>query len=183
MKKLALDLGIASIGYAYIDSDTEKILETNTIVIPSNEIKGKTASQVRREKRSPRRINQRKGLRKQRLNVLFESLGLDKNVSISNEILNDFKNHLPNLKYSSENHAVWFLRKTAREDKISLEDLAKVIYHISDHRGYDYEVIETKTSKDETDYNKTKTFYEKTLSDNYFIADYMLDCFKDDKKI
>ena len=59
---LGLDIGVASVGWAIIEKDTETVIEAGSNIFPEASA---TSNQVRRDMRQGRRLNRR---RKTRLN-------------------------------------------------------------------------------------------------------------------
>lgn len=182
MKKLSLDLGIGSIGYAYIDTEKQEIIEANSIIIPTkgNAETGASAAYERRQFRSARRNNQRRQERNSRLELIFEILNCKRGKSIDKNILQEFSLFMGNHKFAnSPEHAIWYLRKKATEQIISLDDLAKVIYHISQNRGFNYEINNKKLSKTkESEYNDNKEKFNNYFKKSKFISDYALEQIK-----
>lgn len=145
------DLGIASIGWAVVDFDNEYYdMETGEILADkakdSGEIAqgtivacgvrsfpeaenpkdGSSLAAVRREKRLSRRACRRKARRKEGLRGLFAAKGLVESSAVfTDEIC---KNQLGG--------DVWDLRVKALQEKLSKEELARVLYHLAKHRGF-----------------------------------------------
>lgn len=132
-KILGLDLGVASIGWAFIEKDTEgngKITKSGVRVIPSsreetsvfsNFQQGKPASFAaeRTSKRGMRRNIFRRNLRKQRLRKLLAENGMaPANLESSNPL------------------AIWELRAKSRKEKITLNEIGLVLMHLNNRRGF-----------------------------------------------
>jgi CRISPR-associated endonuclease Csn1 len=133
MKKiLGLDIGVASIGWAMIERNQDyskgKILKAGVRVVPmapderDNFYKGQTStvSQDRTTKRQARRNLQRFKLRRHQLIKFFK----DQGVELTQELI-----HLPKDK-------IWQLRANAVTQKISPEELLRVLLHLNSKRGY-----------------------------------------------
>jgi CRISPR-associated endonuclease Csn1 len=132
MKKvLGLDLGVASIGWAYIQEDEKKseILGMGVRIIPLNpdERDEFTAGNAisknakRRMKRGMRRNIYRRTLRKDLLRKALVENGINPPKELF-ELLS--KNTL------------WELRSKAVQEKITLDELGRVLYHLNQKRGF-----------------------------------------------
>ncbi len=144
------DLGIASIGWAVVDFDNEyydmetgeiladkakgsgeiaqgAIVDCGVRVFPVSENqKGATLASVRREKRLARRACRRKARRKEGLRGLFAAKGLVENADA-------FTKEICKQQIGGD---VWNLRVKALQEKLSKEELARVLYHLAKHRGF-----------------------------------------------
>lgn len=128
---LGLDLGVGSIGWAIVTEDNENqtLVDTGVRVIPidtetsNNFSKGVATSknQDRRLKRSARRNNHRYKLRRQFLTQHLKSLNL---FPINSNLF-----ELSALE-------LYGLRNKAINEKIQLEELARIWYHLNQKRGY-----------------------------------------------
>lgn len=138
MKKiLGLDLGVASIGWAYVheaekDGEQSSIKDLGVRVVPlsidesSNFEKGKriTTNADRTLKRSMRRNNQRYKLRRNALIDILQTHGLIDDNTILTE------------SGSDTTFETWKLRAKAATEEISLEEFARVLLMINSKRGY-----------------------------------------------
>lgn len=134
MKKiLGIDIGVASIGWAYIlesnSSDEEsKIIQTGVRIIPLNSdakqnfTKGISYSpnQIRRQKRTMRRNLQRYRLRRHLLHKLLTQHGLAPTP----------------LLFGLSAVELYQLRSRALNEQISLPELGRIWYHLNQKRGY-----------------------------------------------
>ncbi len=138
-KVFGFDLGIASIGWAVVDFDDEKF-DPETGEVTEGEIKGcgvrcfpvaenpKDGSSLaapRRAKRLLRRITRRKARRMEGIKRLFAAKGLVASVE-----------ELDRLYAAQIGGDVWNLRVKALDEKLSREELARVLTHLAKHRGF-----------------------------------------------
>lgn len=145
------DLGIASIGWAVVDFDNEYYdMETGEILtdkvkgggeisqgkivacgvrsfpVAENPKDGSSLAAARRECRLARRVCRRKARRKEGLRGLFAAKGLVDNADI-------FTKEICEPQIGGD---VWNLRVKALQEKLSKEELLRVLYHIAKHRGF-----------------------------------------------
>lgn len=141
MKKkiFGFDLGIASIGWSaiefdneYFNSETGEIVEghilgagVRTFPVAENPKDGSSLAAPRREKRLARRICRRKARRLEGIKKLFVAKKLANNLAELNHL---FK--------AKERKDVWELRVDALEQKLSKEELIRVLIHLAKHRGF-----------------------------------------------
>lgn len=125
---LGLDIGSNSIGWALIQDDTKKsILDIGVRVFPEGvdrDTKGleKSKNATRREARGARRTHQRRNLRKQQLiNILQKAVLLPESESELNHLFQ--KNP-------------YELRKAGLDDKLQPYEFGRVLYHLSQRRGF-----------------------------------------------
>jgi CRISPR-associated endonuclease Csn1 len=141
-KILGLDLGTNSIGWALIDDVQNKILGTGSRVFPmgvenlgdgDGEI-SKNAS--RTGARGVRRQFFRRRLRKK---ILLKALSENKMCPM---LANDFEDWKKTKEFPSEKLANWFalnpyeLRQKALNEKLSLEEIGRIFYHLIQRRGF-----------------------------------------------
>lgn len=141
-KILGLDLGTNSIGWALIDDNLNKIIGIGSRIFPmgvenlgdgDNEM-SKNAS--RTGARGVRRQFFRRRLRKK---VLLKALS-ENNMCPMSDI--DFEDWKKTKQFPSEKLASWFtinpyeLRQKALIEKLSLEDIGRVFYHLIQRRGF-----------------------------------------------
>lgn len=169
-KILGLDLGTNSVGWAVVDTDLQKILDTGVRIFPEG-VEPKTIGQgdkeqsknaTRRDKRQMRRQFYRKRLRKIKLlQVLIEQ----EMCPLTAEELNTWKNWDKTKKTEgrkfpdSEKFNVWIklnpydLREKALEEKLTLHELGRVFYHLIQRRGF---LSNRKGKEDSTIFTKGK---------------------------
>ena len=162
-KILGLDIGTNSIGWAIIDHDLEnqkgEILGLGSRIIPMEGREkdfeaGTSVSKAadRRQARSARRLLQRYKMRRIRLVKIFKELGwFPKNFPEDFKNLEKFNinNFIPfesdtiheakkifNTEKISTDWIIYFLRAKALKEKITLQELARVIYHFNQRRGF-----------------------------------------------
>ena len=117
MKKytLGLDIGIASVGWAVVDSETEEITEAGARIFESGDA---SKNQSWRGFRGIKRNSRRRRHRLERVADLFEKYGLKKPESINLSPLE--------------------LRVNGMEEQITKEELFATLYNIAKHRGVAY---------------------------------------------
>ena len=190
---LGLDIGSNSIGWALIEQDFNnkkgKILGMGSRIIPfdSDLIKnfeaGRSASFAaeRRKARQMRRLKHRYKLRRERLIKVFKVLGwfpenfpekfdnleqfdINKLVPFSSETIEEAKK-IFNVENLPIDWTIYYLRDKALKQKITLNELARVIYHFNQRRGFlssRKEAIDETTTEgnvEASDQNK-EIFYE-----------------------
>ena len=128
---LGLDIGIASIGWAVIESDQDgvpfKIADLGVRIFKAAE-QPKTGASLalpRRSARSLRRRLWRKAHRKERIKLLLDKVGL-----ISKKNLEKL------FSASSFEKDVYTLRAEGLDRKLNNEEWARVLYHSAQRRGY-----------------------------------------------
>lgn len=128
---LGLDIGIASIGWAVLESDQDglpfKIADLGVRIFKAAE-QPKTGASLalpRRSARSLRRRLWRKAHRKERIKFLLDKVGL-----ISKENLEEL------FLASGFEKDVYTLRAEGLDRKLNNEEWARVLYHLSQRRGY-----------------------------------------------
>ena len=141
-KILGLDLGTNSIGWALIDDTVNEILGIGSRIFPmgvenlgdgDNEI-SKNAS--RTGARGVRRQFFRRRLRKK---ILLKALSENQMCPM---ITNDFENWKQTKEFPSDKLATWFalnpyeLRNKALNEKLSLEEIGRIFYHLIQRRGF-----------------------------------------------
>lgn len=165
MKKLGLDIGTNSIGWALIESDIENytgsIIGLGSRIVPMDNLgdfeKGnyETKAKLRTKDRGARRLLQRYKLRRTRLIRVFKVLGWmpedfpENFKGVDNHNINDY------LPFSIEtllqakiafkpkddtkiynDWIIYFLRNKALSEKITLQELARILYHFNQRRGF-----------------------------------------------
>ena len=114
-KTVALDIGIASVGWAVVDRETEKVIEAGSNIF--EEAKA-AENQERRSMRQARRLKRRQRTRLNDFNKLWEKYGF----SIPRYQCND----------------VVSVKVKALHEKISLDELYFALYNYLKHRGISY---------------------------------------------
>ncbi len=139
---LGLDLGTNSIGWAIINEDKQQIINLGSRIFPmgvdnlgdgDNEL-SKNAS--RTEARGKRRQFFRQRLRKK---MLLKELSIHNMCPLTVE---DFKVWKKTKQFPEDKLKIWFalnpyeLRTKALSEKLSLEELGRVFYHLIQRRGF-----------------------------------------------
>ena len=112
---VALDIGIASVGWAVIDKESERVVEAGSNLFPEASA---AENQTRREMRQGRRMRRREKTRLQDFNKLWDKCGF----------------MIPQVK---ENDIVELKVKALREE-VSMDELYLILYHYLKHRGISY---------------------------------------------
>jgi CRISPR-associated endonuclease Csn1 len=185
MKKiLGVDIGTNSIGWALINWDAQSfqgnIIDMGSRILPtdaellSNYEKGLAASKnaTRRQARGARRLLQRYKLRRQRLidalqllNWLPVGFNPGNQLPVSAESLKEMTAFFVTDKIPAD-WVVYYLRYKALTQKIELSELARVLYHMNQRRGFksnrkaNKEIIETENGLEEQEGRKKR---EKTV--------------------
>lgn len=134
-KILGFDIGVASIGWAYVEKDNNgngRIIKSGVRIIPSNRdeqkvfnefAEGKPASFAgdRRQKKGMRRNVFRRKLRRERLRKLLTDAGIG-----IGDVIPDLSNP----------HGIWELRAQACTEQITLPELGRVLMHLNNRRGF-----------------------------------------------
>jgi len=184
MKKrvLGLDLGSASIGWALIsedsDSDNSKseIIDLGSRIIPYEGAEGQDFAKGSGESRNSIRTGYRSARR-----------GYDRYQLRRQFLLNTLSNHdmLPDSTLKSlPKMELWKLRAKAANEKISKQELGRILLLLNQKRGYKSSRSDSNLDKKDTDYvasvksrhnliNESKLtigefFYKKLLTDEYF---------------
>ena len=123
---IGLDIGIASIGWAVINNDKNRIENLGVRTFKKAETpEGKPLNQDRRIARGTRVRIRRRKIRMEKIKKLFVKYKL-----VSIEELNQ----LYNLKKSDK--SVWELRKIALDQKVTPQEWARILTSIAKRRGY-----------------------------------------------
>lgn len=112
---VSLDIGIASVGWAIIDKETEKVIESGVNLFPEATA---AENQVRRDMRQARRMKRRQKTRINDFNKLWETY----------ELL------IPDVKATD----IADIKVKALNEKISLDELYLILYNYLKHRGISY---------------------------------------------
>ena len=142
-KILGLDLGTNSIGWALIDDTQNKILGIGSRIFPMGvenlgEGEGREISKNagRTGARGVRRQFFRRKLRKK---VLLKALSENKMCPM---VTSDFEDWKKTKEFPSDKLANWFalnpyeLRQKALNEKLSLEEIGRILYHLIQRRGF-----------------------------------------------
>ena len=147
-KRLGLDIGTGSIGFALVELDENgngKIITAGSHLFDSSENSGVSKNVNRRDKRLKRRQLRRRGNRLKGIYSLFQEF-LPTFSSMSFEM---WKENATSQKGISRKD-VWELRKDALERILSEEELARVLYNIAKFRGWKSVSKNDETSQDKT---------------------------------
>ncbi|AWI34464.1 type II CRISPR RNA-guided endonuclease Cas9 [Helicobacter apodemus] len=132
MKILSFDIGVTSIGWAYVEGEKLKDCGVRIFTKAENPENGDSLAAPRREARGVRR---RLARRKVRLNVIKRLLCKEFGLNLSDYFAND--GELPKAyETTKDTKSPYELRSLALEQKLEPKDLARVILHIAKHRGY-----------------------------------------------
>ena len=144
MKILGFDIGITSIGWAYVEGEELKDCGVRIFTKAENPKNGDSLASPRREARGARR---RLARRKARLNAIKRLLCKEFGLNLSDYLAND--GELPKAYQTSKEHkSPYELRTLALSQKLDSKDLARVILHIAKHRGYGNKHAKTGSDKD-----------------------------------
>ncbi|MDE7175640.1 MAG: type II CRISPR RNA-guided endonuclease Cas9 [Helicobacter sp.] len=132
MKILGFDIGITSIGWAYVEGEELKDCGVRIFTKAENPKNGDSLAAPRREARGVRR---RLARRKARLNAIKRLLCKEFGLNLSDYFAND--GELPKAyETTKDTKSPYELRSLALEQKLEPKELARVILHIAKHRGY-----------------------------------------------
>ena len=141
-KILGLDLGTNSIGWALIEDNQNKILGLGTRIFPMGvenlgDGEGEISKNASRTgARGVRRQFFRRRLRKQ---ILLKALSENKMCQLE---ASDFQEWKKNKRFPIEKLTTWFalnpyeLRQKALIEKLSLEEIGRIFYHLIQRRGF-----------------------------------------------
>ena len=130
-KILGFDIGIASIGWAFVENGELRDCGVRIFTKAENPKTGDSLAMPRREARSVRR---RLARRKGRLETLKRLLAKEWDLCYEDYIAAD--GELPKAFSGKNLTNPYALRYEALERALSKEELARVILHIAKHRGY-----------------------------------------------
>ena len=141
-KILGLDLGTNSIGWALIDDIENKILGIGTRIFPMGVIdlgNGDSEMSKNSSRTGARGVRRQFFRRKLRKKVLLKALAKHNMCPIIDA---DFENWKKTKQFPSEKLAKWFainpyeLRHKALNEKLSLEEIGRILYHLIQRRGF-----------------------------------------------
>lgn len=112
---VALDIGVASVGWAVIDKETERVLEAGSNLF---EEANATQNQERRSMRQARRLKRRQRTRLHDFEQLWKSNGLIIPEHPSTDVVS--------------------IKVRALNERITLDELYLILYHYLKHRGISY---------------------------------------------
>ena len=155
LKILGFDIGVASIGWAFVEGGELKDCGVRIFTKAENPKDGSSLALPRREARGARR---RLARRKGRLNALkvliCKEFGLNRSDYLANA------GELPKAYIASkETKSPYQLRAESLNRKLSADEFARVILHIAKHRGYG-----NKHAKESSDDDSGKV--KKAISEN-----------------
>ncbi|MCK5867622.1 MAG: hypothetical protein KAG14_04415, partial [Mycoplasmataceae bacterium] len=147
---IGLDIGIASVGWAVVDSDNGEIIKHGsrlfrTVDSPKD---SSLLNAKRREQRSARRQKERrKTLRRDFVKFLLKN----KIITLDDSDYTEKSYNLFIEKYiTSNNEDIFEIRKEALTNKISDNNLVKIMFWYLNHRGYKYSIAEEKVVESKT---------------------------------
>lgn len=162
MKILGFDIGVASIGWAYVENDELKDCGVRIFTKAENST-GESLALPRREARSTRRRLTR---RKVRLNAIKRLLCKEFGLNLSDYISNDGE-LAKAYQTNKDTKSPYELRTMALEQRLEPKDLARVILHIAKHRGYgNKHAKESTDDKEEGKVKKAIKANEKAMLDS-----------------
>ncbi|WP_334089533.1 type II CRISPR RNA-guided endonuclease Cas9, partial [Helicobacter typhlonius] len=163
MRIFGFDIGITSIGWAYVESNELKDCGVRIFTKAENPKNGDSLAAPRREARGARR---RLARRKARLNVIKRLLCKEFELNLSDYFANDGK--LPKAyQTSKDTKSPYELRSLALEQKLEPKELARVILHIAKHRGYGNKHAKTGSDKDSGKVLSAIKVNETAMKDKY----------------
>lgn len=163
MKVYSFDIGVASIGWAFIENE---VLQDCGIRIFTKAENPKTGASLALPRREARGVRKRLARRRGRLNTIKQLLCKEFGLQLEDYLSND--GELPKAYTASKANPLkspYELRTLALSQKLDSKDLVRVILHIAKHRGYGNK--HAKESKD-TESGKVKKAIEsnrKTLAE------------------
>ena len=142
---LGIDIGIASVGFALISHDNEKIISCGAHIFDSaeNPKDGSSLAKNRRTKRGLRRVIRRRAVRKNQIRHILKSHGFPNTDSVGSPLTQKLCDYDPirfatDLSRQIKNApvTVWNLRQDALNRKLTDDELVRVLFHIAKRRGY-----------------------------------------------
>ncbi|MFN3754506.1 type II CRISPR RNA-guided endonuclease Cas9 [Flavobacterium sp.] len=141
-KILGLDLGTNSIGWALIDDKLNKILGVGSRIFPMGVIdlgNGESEMSKNSSRTGARGVRRQFFRRRLRKKVLLKALSENRMCPM---IAQDFEDWKKTKTFPSEKLASWFainpyeLRYKALNEKLSLEEIGRLLYHLIQRRGF-----------------------------------------------
>lgn len=129
---LGIDIGIASIGFAGANRDTQSILSSGVHIFEAaeNPKTGASLAEPRRTKRGMRVVIHRRAVRKHDIRRLLAKYGLKDIEQI------DCSRHLDKTGKGNHPTSPWDLRKAALERRLTDAEFARILFHIAKRRGF-----------------------------------------------
>lgn len=129
---LGIDIGIASIGFAGVNRDTQSILSSGVHIFEAaeNPKTGASLAEPRRTKRGMRVVIHRRAVRKHDIRRLLAKYGLKDIEQI------DCSRHLDKTGKGNPPTSPWDLRKAALERCLTDSEFARILFHIAKRRGF-----------------------------------------------
>lgn len=163
MRILGFDIGITSIGWAYVEGEELKDCGVRIFTKAENPKNGDSLAAPRREARGVRR---RLARRKVRLNMIKRLLCKEFGLNLSDYFAND--GELPKAyETTKDTKSPYELRSLALEQKLEPKELARVILHIAKHRGYGNKHAKTGSDKDSGKVLSAIKVNETAMKDKY----------------
>lgn len=123
---IGLDIGIASIGWAVINNDMDRIENLGVLTFKkAEEADGKSLNLARREARGTRRRLRRRAIRMKKVKELMINFNLISQKELDNLYI-----------LTPEDKSVWELRKIGLEKVLDRKEWARVLTSIAKRRGY-----------------------------------------------
>jgi CRISPR-associated endonuclease Csn1 len=142
---LGIDIGIASIGFAAVDLETQKILLSGAHIFEAaeNPKTGASLATPRRTARGQRRVINRRAKRKKAIRQLFRDHGFDHVETIDQPLTQTRGQFYPELfdpesskQDKNTTISVWDFRNDALKRQLTDAELARVLFHIAKRRGF-----------------------------------------------
>ena len=139
---LGLDLGTNSIGWALIDDAQNKIIGVGSRIFPMGvENLGDGDGEISKNasRTGARGVRRQFFRRKLRKKILLKALAENQMCPM---VINDFEDWKKTKEFPSEKLANWFalnpyeLRQKALNEKLSLEEIGRIFYHLIQRRGF-----------------------------------------------
>lgn len=161
LKILGFDIGVASIGWAFVEGGELKDCGVRIFTKAENPKDGSSLALPRREARGVRR---RLARRKGRLNALkvliCKEFGLNRSDYLANA------GELPKAYHTSkETKSPYQLRAESLNRKLSADEFARVILHIAKHRGYGNKHVKESNDDDSGKVKKAISENQKVMSE------------------
>lgn len=142
---LGIDIGIASIGFAAVDLEAQKILLSGAHIFEAaeNPKTGASLATPRRTARGQRRVINRRAKRKKAIRQLFRDHGFD-HVETIDQPLTQTRGQFYPEQFGPESSkqdknatiSVWDFRNDALKRKLTDAEFARVLFHIAKRRGF-----------------------------------------------
>ena len=163
MKIYSFDIGVASIGWAFIENEVLQDCGIRIFTKAENPKNGASLALPRREARGVRkRLARRRG----RLNTIKQLLCKEFGLQLEDYLSND--GELPKAYTASKANPLktpYELRTLALSQKLDSKDLVRVILHIAKHRGYGNKHAKDNKDTESGKVKKAIEFNRKTLAE------------------